>query len=76
MASAATRALKLLSSARCYGGVVHKYQHASSSTSTDMKFTVFLPATAVAGEKKAPALYFLSGLTCNEDNFMYNIPAF
>lgn len=59
---------KLLSNARCFGGFVKKFEHASTSTNTPMKFSVFLPPQAEHG--KVPALYWLSGLTCTEDNFI------
>ena len=62
-------ALKKVSSMKCFGGIVDKYTHASTSTKTDMNFSVFLPSTTSASNP-LPALYFLSGLTCNEDNFM------
>ena len=34
-----------------------------------MRFSVFLPASAAAGER-VPALIYLAGLTCNEETFM------
>lgn len=70
-------ALTLKSSARCFGGVVRKYAHVSRSTKTEMLFSVFLPASALAESSpvRAPALYFLSGLTCTEDNFMHKAGA-
>jgi len=62
-------ALKLLSSARCYGGQLNKYEHVSSVLGgLPAKFSVFLPPTA--GTRQFPVLFFLSGLTCNEDNFI------
>jgi S-formylglutathione hydrolase len=60
--------VKKLSEAKCHGGVYYKYEHFSQSTQTQMKFSVYLPPQATEG--KVPALYFLSGLTCNEDNFI------
>jgi len=60
--------LKQLSTVRCFGGLVKKFEHASSSTNTPMKVSVFLPPQAEEG--KVPALYWLSGLTCTEDNFI------
>lgn len=60
--------LKQLSAAKCFGGWVKKFSHESSSTKTLMKVSVFLPPQAETG--KVPALYYLAGLTCNEDNFM------
>mmetsp|Transcript_4061 Transcript_4061/g.7843 ORF Transcript_4061/g.7843 Transcript_4061/m.7843 type:complete len:288 (-) Transcript_4061:194-1057(-) len=57
-----------LSAARCFGGFVKKFSHDSAVTKTSMKFSVFLPPQAE--HTKVPALYWLSGLTCNEDNFI------
>ena len=54
---------------KCFGGMVEKWTHPSSSTNTDMAFSVFLPSALSKGGT-LPALYFLSGLTCTEDNFM------
>lgn len=56
-----------ISSARCFGGEVAFYKHASSSTQTEMTFSVFLPAQTA--EKPCPILYWLSGLTCTAENF-------
>ena len=58
-----------------HGGYVRKYSHSSSSTSTDMKFNVFLPPQA-SNDNRLPVLYWLSGLTCTEDNFMQKASPF
>ncbi len=52
-----------------FGGRQEVWKHASTSTGTDMKVGVYLPPKAVAGEK-CPVLYWLSGLTCTEQNFI------
>ncbi len=52
-----------------FGGRQEVWKHASSSTGTEMKVGVYLPPKAVAGEK-CPVLYWLSGLTCTEQNFI------
>ena len=52
-----------------FGGRQEVWQHASTSTGTDMKVGVYLPPKALAGEK-CPVLYWLSGLTCTEQNFI------
>ncbi|KAI8322462.1 esterase [Martensiomyces pterosporus] len=62
--------LELVSSSRCFGGEVRKYSHASTSTKGKMLFNIFLPDVAIAGKEKVPVLYYLSGLTCNEDNMV------
>jgi S-formylglutathione hydrolase len=60
---------ELLSEHGCFGGVQRFYQHDSREVGLPMKFSVFLPPNAVAGEK-VPALIYLAGLTCNEETFM------
>ena len=52
-----------------FGGRQEVWQHASTSTGTDMKVGVYLPPRALAGEP-CPVLYWLSGLTCTEQNFI------
>lgn len=59
--------MKLKSSHSCHGGIVNYYSHAASSTRCDMNFSIFLPEQARNGN--CPALYYLAGLTCTEDNF-------
>src|SRR5918993_4515089 len=53
---------------RCFGGEQRVYKHRSAETGTDMRFAVFLPPGAGEG-KRAPVVWFLSGLTCTEENF-------
>lgn len=52
----------------CFGGRQQVWQHSSSSLSCDVRFAVYLPPQAKL--KKCPVLYWLSGLTCNEQNFI------
>ena len=59
---------KVLSTAKCFGGTLSRVQHASAVTKTDMIFAVFMPEAAEG--VKVPALYYLSGLTCTDENFM------
>ena len=61
--------LELLSEHGCFGGVQRFYKHESSAIGLPMRFSVFLPEQAVAGER-VPALIHLAGLTCNEETFM------
>lgn len=56
------------SQTRVAGGTLTFYQHPSSSCNCDMSFSIFLPPGLEKG--KAPVLYWLSGLTCSEENFM------
>ena len=52
-----------------FGGRQEVWQHASRSTGTPMKLGVYLPPAALQGEA-CPLLYWLSGLTCTEQNFI------
>ena len=61
--------LELLSEHACFGGVQRFYKHESALIVLPMRFSVFLPAQVVAGER-VPALIYLAGLTCNEETFM------
>ncbi len=61
--------LELVSEHACFGGVQRFYNHESLAIGLPMRFSVFLPALAVAGER-VPALIYLAGLTCNEETFM------
>lgn len=63
--------MELLSSNVCFGGEHRRYRHTSASLECDMEFAVFLPPSAVGSSPKpAPVLYWLSGLTCTDQNFM------
>lgn len=50
-----------------FGGKLLKLSHASTSTSTDMAFNLYLPPRASATHK-VPILIYLAGLTCTGDN--------
>lgn len=52
-----------------FGGRQEVWQHDCASTGTPMKFGIYLPPAALAREK-CPVLYWLSGLTCTEQNFI------
>ncbi|AVL21453.1 hypothetical protein B2J95_26350 (plasmid) [Enterobacter cloacae] len=52
----------------CFGGSQEVWRHHSAVTGTPMTFSVFLPPQAKT--EKCPVLYWLSGLTCNEQNFI------
>lgn len=52
-----------------FGGRQEVWQHASSTLGVTMKLGVYLPPAALSGDK-CPVLYWLSGLTCTEQNFI------
>jgi S-formylglutathione hydrolase len=51
----------------CFGGVQGFYEHASESIGLPMRFGVYRPPQAQGGG--SPVLYYLAGLTCNEQTF-------
>lgn len=61
--------LEIVSSNKSFGGWHKRYRYRSSSLGCDMVFAVYLPPQAEQGEK-LPVLYWLSGLTCTDENFM------
>lgn len=60
--------LKQISSARCFGGFQKVFEHQSSVLQCLMKFAIYLPPQI--DTDKVPVLYWLSGLTCTEQNFI------
>ena len=52
-----------------FGGRQEVWQHTSSALGCEMKFAIYLPEAALRGQK-CPVLYWLSGLTCTEQNFI------
>jgi len=60
--------LELVSEHACFGGVQRFYRHASREIGLPMRFSVFIPPSADQG--RVPALFYLAGLTCNEETFM------
>ncbi|WP_193181923.1 S-formylglutathione hydrolase [Nisaea sediminum] len=59
--------LTTVSEAKAFGGKQFVYSHSSKETGTDMRFAAYLPPQADRGD--VPVLWFLSGLTCTEENF-------
>jgi len=59
--------VEIVSESQSHGGRQLVVKHASSATSTDMAFSIFLPPQA-DGETKLPVVWYLSGLTCTHAN--------
>lgn len=53
----------------CFGGWQDVYRHGSDVLGCEMNVAVYLPPQAESGAK-LPVLYWLSGLTCTEQNFI------
>ncbi|KJH72520.1 S-formylglutathione hydrolase [Aliterella atlantica] len=59
--------INLISEYRCFKGTVGFCSHQSATCNSEMKFAVYQPPQAKL--QPVPVLYFLSGLTCTEENF-------
>ena len=57
-----------IAATKCFGGWLKRYKHPSTSLNCDMIFAVYLPPQAET--QKVPVLWWLSGLTCTDENFM------
>ncbi|WP_346432433.1 S-formylglutathione hydrolase [Crenobacter oryzisoli] len=60
--------MELIASQRAFGGWHKRYRHRSDATGTEMTFAIYLPPQTAHGTK-VPVLYWLSGLTCTDENF-------
>jgi len=63
-----------ISSNKSFGGWNKQYSHFSDVLACQMRFAIYLPPQASTGEK-VPVLYWLSGLTCTDENFMHKAGA-
>ncbi len=62
-------ALSLLNKHKSFDGTVEFYSHRSKVCQSEMRFSIYRPPQAAS--RKVPVLYWLSGLTCNEEIFMF-----
>jgi len=63
----------LLNSKKAFGATVNQYEHESAVLGCTMKFSVI---DGLPQEGKKPVIYWLSGLTCNDRNFVDKAGAF
>ncbi|MEZ6932585.1 S-formylglutathione hydrolase [Aeromonas sp. S16(2024)] len=61
--------LDIISSNKSFGGWHKQYRHSATVLGCEMRFAIYLPPQALTGQK-VPVLYWLSGLTCTDENFM------
>ena len=59
---------ELLACNKAFGGEQRRYRHHADSTACTMTYGLYLPPQALAGAR-VPLLYWLSGLTCTDENF-------
>ncbi len=61
---------RVIAEHRCFDGVQGFYEHASQACDAPMRFAVYRPPAALADPgTRLPVLYYLAGLTCNEETF-------
>jgi S-formylglutathione hydrolase len=65
--------INLISENRCFDGTVGFYSHQSQTCNSEMRFSIYQPPQA--SSQSVPVLYFLSGLTCTEENFTFKAGA-
>ncbi|MBF7074980.1 S-formylglutathione hydrolase [Glaciecola sp. MH2013] len=65
-------ALTKVSENQAFGGFHTQYKHQSVVNNCEMTFAIYLPPVVYNSQASAevPVLYWLSGLTCNDQNFM------
>ncbi|UJF20134.1 S-formylglutathione hydrolase [Vibrio sp. SS-MA-C1-2] len=61
--------MELVSENRAFGGWQKQYSHQSTVLKCGMRFAIYLPPEAEKGSE-VPVVYWLSGLTCTDENFM------
>lgn len=64
--------METLSQFRCFEGTLGYYRHDAGTTRCPMRFSVFVPPRA----GRSPVVWWLSGLTCTEDNFTVKAGAY
>lgn len=60
--------MELIEQHRCFAGNQAVYRHQSSSLNCSVNFGIYIPDHEA--DETLPVLYWLSGLTCNEQNFI------
>ena len=60
--------LETVAENKCFGGWHKRFRHRSATLDCDMVFAIYLPPHAA--NTRVPVLYWLSGLTCTDENFM------
>lgn len=65
--------MKKVSEHCCFGGRQLRFSHYAKSLACEMHFSIYLPPQAEKAE--VPVLYWLSGLTCTDENFVHKAGA-
>ena len=60
--------MEVISRTATFGGEIQRLRHPSAACDCEMTFGIFLPPQS--RKRPVPVLYWLSGLTCTDENFM------
>ncbi len=61
--------LSIINKHKAFNGWLTQCSHQSSTVNCSMRFSIFLPSIATS-DNPVPVLYWLSGLTCSDENFI------
>lgn len=64
----AFKSIEQIGANQSFGGQQLRFKHQSAVLNCEMTFSIYLPPQAEKGP--VPVLYWLSGLTCNDENFV------
>ena len=62
--------MKELSNVKSFEGAQVRYEHFSNTLGCRMTFSVFYPKFLITDNSDFPVVYWLSGLTCTDENFV------
>jgi len=65
--------IEQISKNTCFGGEQLRYRHTSEVLDSEMHFSVYLPPQVT--KHIVPQIFWLSGLTCNDENFVHKAGA-
>jgi S-formylglutathione hydrolase len=68
--------IEIKSTTKVFSGYLIRFTHQSTETKTPMTCALYLPGKALENKLdsslKIPAIYYLSGLTCTDENVCQN----
>ena len=62
--------MKELSNVKSFQGAQVRYGHFSNTLNCQMTLSVFFPKPVITDNSNSPVVYWLSGLTCTDENFV------
>ena len=65
-----TTEIEIIEQNKSFNGQQIRYSHRAKTLNCNMNFSVYLPPKVCKEQQAAPVLYWLSGLTCTDQNFV------